>query len=310
MNCVVVLGASGYIGKSLIDQLVLNGFFVRGLSRVPPLIPEHWKNKYEHHSVDFQTSKSTLCALISGASCAIHCAGHYDAEPDVLEQYISSVRNMAAASKKTSVNHFILISTLAVYGAGVEGTYAVDSKLNPSTAYGMSRFRAESALSEIFSHSKVAVSVIRIPAVVGVGMKSIVLSGLFRMINTGFFFHPGGHNSSLACIGIKKLARIMANLVSSRPSSGIKIIQPVDNLKWVDLVAEYGSIANKRIVRIPFPGRVLVRILKVFALEAPRPLLALSSEAIFKSNADELPQIGSINESMDDIREIIKVVKN
>ena len=310
MNCVVVLGASGYIGKSLIDQLVLNGFFVRGLSRLPPSVPQHWTNKYKHHSVDFRTSKSTLCALVSGASCVFHCAGHYDAEPYLLEQYIASVSNLAVASKQSGVNHFILISTLAVYGAGVEGTYSVDSRPNPSTTYGMSRFRAENALNEIFACSKVAVSVIRIPAVVGVEMKSKVLSGLFRMISMGFFFHPGGHNSSFACIGIKKLTRVMANLVGVRPPSGIRIIQPVDNLRWVDLVAEYGRIANKRIIRIPFPGRVLVRILRAFALEAPRPLLALSSEAIFKSNSDEPPQIGSISESMDDIREIIKMCKD
>jgi len=104
------------------------------------------------------------------------------------------------------------------------------------------------------------------------------------------------------------LTKLMANLVKPSDSFGLTFVQPVHNIRWIDLVAEYSRVSGKRVLRIPLPGRLLLHVLGAIGLRAPSPLMALLSEAKFKNKVDSPLDQCSTHETLDDVGKIIKSV--
>ncbi len=306
---VVVWGATGFIGRAVVEQLVAKGVVVRGISRSGISIPENWQGKYEHYCHDFCASRSDLLKVMQGASCTIHCAGHFNAQQDLLNEFENSVANFAGAALEAGVKRVILLSSLALYGRQLSGAFGVKTPASPDSPYGESRARAEELARKLLSGTTVTLHIVRIPAVIGTGMKSIVLTGLFKTLKTGIFLHPGSLDSCLACVGIKRLAIMLSGLAVSESLNGIHTIQVVENLKWADLVTEYRRTTGDHVIRLALPGRLIIRVLRAVKVRVPGPLFALASEAIYENNAEEVPEPVFSPSTMDEVREIIRGVR-
>ncbi len=302
----MVWGVTGFIGRAIVEQLVAKGIVVRGISRTSISIPENWQGKYEHYCHDFGASRSDLLKVMQGATCAIHCAGHFNAQQDLLNEFVNSVENLAGAAWEAGVKRVILLSSLAIYGRQLSGTFGVKTPATPDSPYGVSRARAEELALKILSGTTVTLHIVRIPAVIGMGMKSIVLTGLFRTLKTGIFLHPGSLYSCLACIGIKRLSITLSGLAIWESLAGIHTIQIVDNLKWTDLVNEYRKTTGGHVFRLALPGRLVIRLLTVAKMRVPGPLFALVSEANYENSVKGEFEPDFAPDTMDEVREILR----
>jgi len=303
---VVIWGVTGFIGRAIANALIASGVTVRGISRREFDIPPKWQGLYEHFSVDFGATVDQLRKVVRGASFVIHCAGHFNADEDLFNAYCSSCENIASVSVDEGVKGFVLLSSLSVYGSFISGFVGIDTPLNPVSSYGRSRVRAEEMTTKALARSDVKLFLLRIPAVIGVGMKSIVLTGIFTTVRSGLFLHPGRKSSCLACVGISRLASAVVMLIRhSNHEQSVRIIQIVDNMQWTVLVSRFSKIRGVPYIRIPLPGRAIVRVLDFLKSAVPGPLFALTSEAQYASS-DCFMADNFLPETVDDIDALIR----
>jgi nucleoside-diphosphate-sugar epimerase len=282
---VVVWGASGFIGSAVISKLITMGIKVRGVSRREFPASDSWGGAYTHHQLDVRATKEAWLKVLSGADCVVHCAGHYDNKANPQDDFEHSSSILSQAVIEGGLRRFIFISSIAVYGPRLGGQITVSDPLNPHTNYGRSRARAESTTREIFENSSAQLLILRVPAVVGVGMRGRVLRRLFKSLNSGLFFHPGRKNSSFPCVGISRLSAFVADLAANLElCSDQTVVQLVDNIGWINLVKRYQKMSKKPFIRLRIPGVFLVSLMRWLQLNPPTALVALASEAKYETS--------------------------
>lgn len=251
MTLAAIWGASGFVGTALCGAAEAAGWRVRRLQR---------RAGTDSVALAFTATDSEMLAALRGVEIAYHCAGK--ANEDDPMGYAGAAERFARGCAAAGVRRLVYLSTVAVYGAGrPAGAFDCRSPLAGTGAYVESRIEAERRLLGTLSASATRPLIVRVPMIVGQGMHGRALERFFGVIRWGIFPHPGPLEAVLACLGVRRLATILARLGTAQlPEPGF-IFQYADHIRWVDLARRYGELRGKRIVRIPLPaarGRLAV----------------------------------------------------
>lgn len=145
---ILVTGASGFLGRPLIGQLLCNGYSVRVVTRGPKKFP---------NSVDVTIIPDSIHAIdwkpiLAGVSVVIHLAGlaHADIHDDA-SKYDSinrlATQNLALAAKEAGIERFVFVSSVrAQVGPSAASTVTEADEARPTNDYGRSKLAAESAV--------------------------------------------------------------------------------------------------------------------------------------------------------------------
>lgn len=175
---VLVTGASGFVGRHVVAELLRRSVKVRvarrlgGVASQPPGSVE---------LVDLPgagVNASDWANAVAGCSGIIHLAARAhvlrDAGDDSARAFSIAnceyARACAEAAVKAGVQRFLFMSSVGVHG-GTSGAQPirVDSAIAPHTPYARSKADAEQALSEVVRGSNTALTVLRPPLVYGFG---------------------------------------------------------------------------------------------------------------------------------------------
>lgn len=306
--CAVVWGATGFIGRHIVGALLRHGWYVRGLGRARPDVPVDMQACCESRQLDFDASTEAMAPMLEGVTCAIHCAGHYDAGQDELDKYVRSVRRFAVAAHGQGVDRLVVISSIAVYGACRDDSVSLATPPRPETPYARSRWNAEQVAQEILSMSPTRLVVVRVPAVVGVGMHSDVLRRFFRALRPGLFFHPGRSDAVFPCVGVHRLSECIVCAVDPQLRELPSVLQPVDCISWVELADRYGQAIGRRLPRVGLPAKAVGFACRVLGYDVASALSALDSVVRYQDNCSVLTTQFSLPQSIDDIDALIGTV--
>ena len=206
MSKVIVTGANGFIGTHLIRHLLAKSYqptaLVRHSSSVDALINmgvEVLRVDYTNQAELTQTILSVSPDFIihnAGVTVAINESGYYDGN-------VLTTQNLISAAKKTDVQKFVLISSLAARGPGLR------SKDSPISGYGRSKLRAE----QLLKASGPPYSIVRPTAVYGPEDKAFL--PVYSWAKKGIFIRLGSHSRKLTFVHVHDLVEIIVDSLRS-----------------------------------------------------------------------------------------------
>jgi nucleoside-diphosphate-sugar epimerase len=180
---VLITGASGFIGRHLVERLVRDGFMVRALAHAPEPVRD-MPAGVEVVTGDVRDA-GAMKAAASGIETIFHLAGKAHALAEVGEEdadyqavNVEGTRNVLDAAVAGGAKRFVLFSSVKAMGEEAPECRDESSEARPLTAYGRSKLAAEKLVFDSGQRGNLGVTCLRLPLVYGVGNKG----NLFRMI--------------------------------------------------------------------------------------------------------------------------------
>lgn len=183
-------GATGFIGRHLVDRLLAEGRTIRILSHTTAP-PAAWLDR-----VDLVRGSVGDAAALDGAVKGIRTVFHLAGRAHDLSERrdtgahsavtLAGTRQLLDAAGRRGVERFVFVSSLAVYGpSGGDDVRDETSLCHPTSPYGRAKLDAERAVFEAGSRFGMHVVCLRPALVYGPGCKGN-LPRLIRLVRRGF----------------------------------------------------------------------------------------------------------------------------
>lgn len=184
MNKVLIIGASGLLGQSLVEYFVSNNVQVGALSRNC----DNQNEKFKNYAVDVLNYED-LEFVVAQYDTVVNCIGQIT---NPIHECVSlntrGVKNIIDAVKKNG-NYLIHLSTVSVYGSSSNVTE--ESDVNPESVYASLKYFAEYQISKNLTNY----AVLRISNLYGKGQVKGILGYIVRSYRNNekaLFFNNDG----------------------------------------------------------------------------------------------------------------------
>ena len=222
MACILITGANGFLGSEIVRQLAGTCLGIRAADKQEESI---------FPGIDYRPADilepASLVSVVQGADCVMHAAGlaHIFDKTKAINAPFKAVNeigtaNVAQAAAKAGVKHFILVSSVSVYGGSREGGHE-ESGFHPEGPYAESKYQAELRAIEIAKASGMALTILRLATLYGEGDPGNV-ARLMRSIDRGRFIWIGNGSNHKSLLHREDAARACL-VVAQHPASGVNI---------------------------------------------------------------------------------------
>lgn len=227
-----VTGATGFIGRQLIDTLAQAGWRVRLLLRKEPA-GSQWRQSNPEVVAGSLDSEAALARLVEGADAVIHLAGLIKAarRADFFEVNATGAERLACTVARVAPGaHFVQVSSLAAR--------------EPSLSdYAASKRAGEDIVRNVFGARS---TVLRPPVVYGPGDRETLR--FFQVARLGRVPLLGPTDARAALIHVDDLARLIVALAESTPRGSV--LSAADNRPqgygWKDLLGAAARAVDNR----------------------------------------------------------------
>lgn len=194
----VVTGGAGFIGRAVVDALLVRGESVTVVDREPfGDVPG-----VDSITGDLRDPQVTAAAVTDDVAAIVHLAAltsvltSVDAPQDTYEQNVGVTANLLELARKHAVPRFVLSSTNAVVGDVGHETITAELPLRPLTPYGATKAACEMLMSGYAGAYRMSTCALRFTNVYGPGMsaKDSFVPRMMRaaLAGTGVTIHGDG----------------------------------------------------------------------------------------------------------------------
>lgn len=222
-NCILITGANGFLGQTILPHLQATGFSVLAtdLSDICRVL----NTPYRKADI---VQPAELKLVVENVTTVIHVAGlahvfNPDASTDDKFYKINEIgtENVAAAAAAAGVRHFVLISSVSVYGPDTNEAYDEQMPCDPVGTYAQSKYNAELRATKIAQKSGMALTIFRLATLYGEGDPGNI-GLLIETIDKGRFFWVGSGINRKSLLYKGDAARAVKEVIQ-RPASGVNI---------------------------------------------------------------------------------------
>lgn len=187
MNTVLLTGASGFLGKIILEKLSLLGNNILTIGRSPS------------NNIYCDLTKSSLKFIPNNIDLVIHAAGKAHFTPNTREQEIDffnvnvvGTKNLLECLAKSGIpKYFVYISSVSVYGKDFGIEINENEHLGALDPYGNSKIEAEKIVLDWCNEHNVVCTILRLPLVVGPNPPGN-LGAMIKGIRNGYYLNIAG----------------------------------------------------------------------------------------------------------------------
>lgn len=228
MKKILVIGASGFIGKAVAQSLLADGYQVRCLARNPDKIQDLAKAGCEIAQGDILdlSSMQRASKSVDAVYIAIHTLSPQNtqkATEDFMDIEIQGLRNIVTACQSNGVHRVVYVTFLG-------------TDPNGSSSWTSGRWQAEQLLLK----SGLDVTVIRPGMIVGVGGQGFAM--LVSNAKKRFAFILGSSRKVFRCIAIDDLVYFLVGVLTDQRTYGqgydVGSDDVLTNAQMIDTIAD------------------------------------------------------------------------
>ena len=239
----LIFGVTGYTGSTLARWLIERGWSVRGIGRSDTAAADLEDLGVEVEIADV-AEPDELQGIGRADDHVFYLVGSVNGARAWIDRVcLEGVMAAEASLANTGIASFVLIQTLAPYGAGLPGPIGEDTPDRPNSHLGRVSVRAETHLREVSRQRNFPVRFVRAGTIYGPGRRTIrsMRNGRLRLI--------GGGSNTASRIHVSDLAKVL-QAVAERGRNG-EIYLAVDDLP-ISLATYFDRLAER--AEVPAPG--------------------------------------------------------
>ena len=193
----LVTGATGFIGRHIVEALCKEDYKVRCLVRENSNIKRLADLGVEIFFGDL-LDQDSLEKAVDGVNVIFHAAGEvYSIDPcDHDKINVQGTENLFKACINKPIEKLVYFSSIAATGPMSDSKTLLNEHTpqNPINAYGISKYKAEMKAQQFYNDHKVPIVILRLPVVYGPGVSEssrvflflhMIKKGLYRVIGNG-----------------------------------------------------------------------------------------------------------------------------
>jgi nucleoside-diphosphate-sugar epimerase len=260
---VLVTGASGFIGRYVIDELLRRSIKVRVVCR------QGTEVKFPVDKLEVVHLSGQGTATVDWADAVVHCRAviHLAAIAHVLRDRhrdplrafrlanVDFARACGEAAAIAGVQRFIFMSSVGVHGAtSGEKPIQAESAMKPHTQYAFSKAEAELAIAEVVRGSGMELTVIRPPLVYGSGAPGN-FGVLISAIASGLPLPLGSvTRNRRSFVAIDNLVDLIVTCLShSAAANQTFLVSDGEDISTADMLRRLGLMMGKPARLMPVP---------------------------------------------------------
>lgn len=297
---ILVTGATGFVGRAIVGELIINkrenweihtlGRQFKTISALPNYL-----------SVDITDSEGfSALENLENPAVVIHSAGlahqfQNSEKKNFLQVNVEGTKNILEFAARKSVGHFILISSVSVYGFKGQGKENLkkiyeEEPCFPKDEYAESKLKAEEEAIRICRESKIALTILRLATVVGEGDRGNV-SRLIKAIERKRFIMTGKGANYKTLIYKKDVARACRIILEKKDflQKEAEIFnlaaKPVQMRYIVETIS---SALGKKRPRFYLPSIIVKTPLKIISTLIPWKKIKSFTETLDKWTSNEI----------------------
>jgi nucleoside-diphosphate-sugar epimerase len=272
---VLVTGANGFIGSSLIESLIKQGYKVFGTVRKAKALVNSSGNSKNLIELNLESDNlyQDCVKLLPEVDCVVHLAGvahnKNNSKAYVDKVNVEATKCIHAWSIYKNVKRFVYISSIGVNGNRSEKPFLEIDTPNPINFYTLSKQRAEHIIKQS-SKNKIEFVIIRPPLVYGVNAPGN-FKKLLDFARNGVPLPLRLVNNKRSLISIGNLVNFISLCVninnSPKAKNQIFLVSDGRDISTYDLYRILLKSLNKSIWIPPFPVSIMKVVAKLFGKE-------------------------------------------
>ncbi len=279
-GALLVTGATGFVGRALVDEALARGRTVRAAVRQPqpglPAAVRVFAPGSPQQAVDWP-------AALDGVEAVVHLAARvhvmHESHGDPLGEFrrvnVDATAALAEAAARAGVRRLVFASSVKVLGEATAPGRPFDDRSppHPLDPYGRSKLEAEEMLLGFAAAGRLEVTVLRPPLVYGPGVKGN-FGRLLRWVEAGVPLPLGAVDNRRSLVGLDNLVDALL-AVTAHPGARNRrfLVSDGEDLSTPELVRRMGRALGRpaRLLRVP-PG-LLEAASRIGGAESVRRLL-------------------------------------
>ena len=240
----LVTGATGFIGRYVVERLLADREAVRILIPRSASVPDEWQGQVECTVGDL-SDLARLTLAVSGTTAVYHLAGEIRNSQLFTAVNVEGTQNLLNACVAEGQPRVLHVSSVGVIGAQRSGTYDERSACQPRNSYEASKWQGEQIAREFQQRRLLRVTVVRPTIVFGprvLGPADSFLSWL-RAVQRGRFRHIGSGSGFANYVYVEDVAAACVALMQRDDTVG-EVYHVADPTTVGELVTQMARCLN------------------------------------------------------------------
>jgi nucleoside-diphosphate-sugar epimerase/glycosyltransferase involved in cell wall biosynthesis len=214
---VALTGASGFIGKVLLAQLLAAGWKVRVLTREP----HKWEasDSLDVFAGDLLETRD-WSRFLAGVDVVVHAAAEIRRSHLMDAVNVQGPERLLRAALAAGVRRWVQLSSVGAYGPSVSGWVTEHTPEHPVGPYEKTKTLFDHLLREMSKQTHLQVCIVRPSNVYGPEMVNQSLFQMMRMVRRGWFAYLGPTGASANYVHVNDVASALLLCVESPQAAG------------------------------------------------------------------------------------------